>query len=647
MSGISSALSTAASGLALFEAGIETVSNNLTNASTAGYAVESVSAAEATAGAGQAGAGVLAPNVTRASSAFAAQQLRTANTGAGASSLLSTQLTALSNALTGNGNVQSAMSTLFGDLSTLASEPTSDAQAATVLSAAGGVSSAFQSAGGSIQSVMAQSSATLSTDVTSANGLLTQLAAINKSLQGAPNDSSLLDQQQAALNSLSSLVGVTVTAQADGGVVVSAGGTMLLTQAGAKTLSVGTTAKGGPTVLVGNDGTTLTAGEEDGAIGGALYSYQAGAQAQQGLNALATVFASAMNTAQAQGLTSSGAQGGALFSVPAATATASQSNSGAATVSVSALNAAALPTNGGPFTLTYSSSGWSAVNQATGQSLSVTGTPPSVAGMTLAVTGTPATGDSWTLNPAPDAASAIAVTATTPQDIAAADPYVASAGTLQASGAIVDNNAGSITPGTDTVVTTPNSNAALVPAADYGQSLIVTFTSSTAYSIATASAPNTVIASGSFSSTAGGSIAVAYPSTSAAAGSYWQLPITGTPAAGDTLSLTPGGAQSGSNATRMAALFTAAGTTSSGTLEQSVVDLSANLGVGAQAAQTSATDNADLVTSATANLQTQSGVNSDQQAVLLSNYEQAYQASAQVISVARSMFSSLMTAVGA
>ena len=44
---------------------------------------------------------------------------------------------------------------------------------------------------------------------------------------------------------------------------------------------------------------------------------------------------------------------------------------------------------------------------------------------------------------------------------------------------------------------------------------------------------------------------------------------------------------------------------------------------------------------------TQSGVNSDQQAVLLSNYEQAYQASAQVISVARTMFSSLMTAVGA
>ncbi|HTQ71237.1 MAG TPA: flagellar basal body rod C-terminal domain-containing protein [Acidocella sp.] len=646
MSGINNALTTALSGLDLFETGIETVSNNLTNATTPGYAVESVSAQEATSGANEPGSGVLAPSVTRATSAFAAAQLRSANAQNGAAGLLSTQLTSLSNALTGNGDVQGAMSTFFNDLGTLAAEPTSDAQAATVLSDAGGVAAAFQSAAGTIQSSMAAATSALGDNVTSANGLLGQLASINHSLTAAPNDASLLDQQQAALNSLSSLLGVTVTPQADGGVIVSSGGTMLLTQAGVKSLSVGTDGEGNPEVMVGNDGTVLAAGEGDGAIGAALYSYQAGAQAQQGLNALATNFASAVNTAQAQGLTSSGAQGGALFTVPAASATASQSNTGTGSVSVSALNAASLPANGGPFTLTSTSSGWSAVNQATGQPVSVSSPPPSFAGITLAVTGTPAVGDSWTINPAPGAASSISVAASQPEDIAAADPYVANLGTLQANGSISDNNAGTIIPGTDTVVSSPAGNAAQVPAGDYGQDLIVTFTSPTAYTVAPASNPAATI-SGTFSSSAGGTIAVAYPSGSAAAGTYWQLPITGTPAAGDTLTLTPGGADSGSNATRMAALFTATGTTSSGTLEQSVVDLGASLGVSAQAAQTSATDSAALVTTATSNLQTASGVNSDQQAVLLSNYEQAYQASAQVISVARDMFSSLISAVGA
>ena len=47
------------------------------------------------------------------------------------------------------------------------------------------------------------------------------------------------------------------------------------------------------------------------------------------------------------------------------------------------------------------------------------------------------------------------------------------------------------------------------------------------------------------------------------------------------------------------------------------------------------------MTSATTNLQTVAGVSSDQQAVLLTNYQQAYQAVAQTISTAHTMFESL------
>ena len=102
---------------------------------------------------------------------------------------------------------------------------------------------------------------------------------------------------------------------------------------------------------------------------------------------------------------------------------------------------------------------------------------------------------------------------------------------------------------------------------------------------------------------------------------------------------------SGSNATRMAAQWTAAGTTAAGTMQQAVVGFGTSLGANAQAAQQLSTAAAGQVTTATANLQTVAGVNTDQQAVTLTNYQQAYQAAAQAISAAHTMFESLLTAV--
>ncbi len=113
------------------------------------------------------------------------------------------------------------------------------------------------------------------------------------------------------------------------------------------------------------------------------------------------------------------------------------------------------------------------------------------------------------------------------------------------------------------------------------------------------------------------------------------------------MTLTPGGSSSGSNATRMASLWSAAGTTADGTLQQTIVGFGTQLGAAAQQAQDLSSETGDQVATATNNLQTVSGVNSDQQAVILSNYQQAYQAAAQVISNAHTMFESLITAVQA
>ncbi len=146
MSGITSAINTALSGLQLSEAGISTVSNNLANSTTSGYAAESVNATTAVGAPDQPGNGVQTAQIVRAASGFAAAQLRNANSASAAASSQSTALTSLSNALTNNGDVQTAINQFFEDVSTLASNPTSTAQRQTVLSDAQTVTSSFQSA---------------------------------------------------------------------------------------------------------------------------------------------------------------------------------------------------------------------------------------------------------------------------------------------------------------------------------------------------------------------------------------------------------------------------------------------------------------------------------------------------------------------
>ncbi len=643
MSGITGAMNTALSGLKLFEAGISSVSNNLANATTAGYSVENVNATTAAGTLGQAGSGVQAPQILRAASGFAAGLLRTANSASQAASNQAASLTTISNALTNNGNVQTSINQFFQDVSTLAANPTSAAQRQTVLADAQTVTGSFQSAAGVINGAVSGAGAVLQQSVSSANNLLGQLAVINKSLIAAPNDPGLLDQQQAALNSLSGLISVNVLPQPNGSVIVATGGTVLLDQSGAQSLNI-TNNGSAPSLTAGNDATPVSVSGADGAIGASVSTYQAGGAALQSLGTIAAIFVSSVNAAQAQGLTPGGAQGGAIFSVPAPSVTANASNTGTASITAQITNSSALPANGGPFQLSYSgTAGWTATDQASGQKFTPTGTPPAFAGMTLGITGAPANGDQFTLNPAPNAATGIAVTANNPNDIAAADPYVATPGVLQSDGSILNSNGGSISTGADTVTSTPASNAAVIPASYFGQNLQVTFTSASAYTVGTATSPGTAIASGTLSGS-GGNLAVAYPA-GAASGQYWQLPVTGSPVAGDTLTLTAGSGASGSNAARMAALWTASGTTVSGTLQQTVVGFGTALGANAQAAQQLSTATAGQVTTATTNLQTVAGVNTDQQAVTLTNYQQAYQAAAQAISAAHTMFESLLTSV--
>lgn len=643
MSGINNAMNNALSGLEAFESGISTVSNNIANANTPGYAVESTNIQTEVAGAGQFGAGVQPAQVSRAASGFAAAQLRNANTANSAASELATSLASISNSLTNNGDVQNSINQFFSDISSLSANPSSSALRQTVLSDGQSVSASFQSASTNINTTITGAQEGLSTGVTAVNNLLSQLNGINQSLTKTPNSASLLDEQQEALNSLSNYMPVNALPQSNGVVVVASGGTVLLDQSGVQGLATETNSTGKTFIVAGTNKAPLNLSEADGSLGGMLGTITAGTQALQSLGTLAAVFSTQVNQSQAQGLDMSGQEGKSLFQVPSPSVTPSTTNTGNAQITASISNSADLPSDGGPFTLSYNNGQWNAVDQTTNQNYSVSGVPPQFAGLALTIAGTAKNGDSFTVNPAPNAASGIESSSISASQIAAADPYVATLGTVGADGAVTNQNAGTITFGTDSVVNTPASGAAQVPGTDFGNNLVVTFNSSSTYTITSPNDPKLSV-QGSLTNN-NGVISVAYPASSQAAGQYWQLPISGRPVAGDVVTLEPGKSSSGSNAQRMAALWTAPNTTSSGTLQQSAVSLSTGLGANATAATQLASDTTSQVSTATTNLSTVAGVNSDQQAVILSNYEQAYQAAAQVISTAHSMFESLISAI--
>ena len=651
MSGLVGAVNTALAGIEAFVDGISTVSENIANQTTPGYAEENLDLTTVDDGtSGSSGDGVQG-QVTRVADGFAAGVLRTANSASSAASTTSDSLSNISDALGNNGDVQSAANQFFLDVGTLAANPTSDAQQQTVISDATSVTGAFRSAASSITAVQTGATTALGDEVSTANNLLGQLQAINQGLVDSPNNVSLLDQQEAALASLSNVLSVNIVPiGSDGAVLLASGGTVLLDQAGAQSLVLtGGSKSVAPTVTVGKSGVKLPLAGSDGEIGGNLQTWQSGAAALHSLDALAGIFASQTNTAQAQGLTTAGAQGSDLFSVPAPTATASSANTGSASLTATISDAGALPTDGGPFLLSYSGApGWNAEDEATGKSYNVTsaGSNVSFAGLSVAVAGTPQAGDSFVVEPAPGAATRISVTTSLGSSVAAADPYAATPGSLQPDGSIADTNAGSIVAGTASVTGTPVAGATVVPAGSYGQSLQVVFTSGTAYNITTTADPTTIIASGTLSGSGGAAtIAIAYPTTGSASGTYWELPISGAPATGDTLTLTAGGSGSGSNATRIQALWTTTASTTAGTLQEAVVGLGTSLGANAQQAKDLATGTSSQVTTATTNLQTLAGISLNQQAVLLTQYQQAFQAAAQVITSAKAMFESLLQAV--
>ncbi len=645
MTGLTQLLDTGISGVLAATEAMQTVSNNTANVNTPGYDAESVNQVELPSLAGEPGVGTNVTSIQRAYNQFVYQQLVEAgslNQAAQVTQTSAQNLSALFPVASGGANgLGAALTSFFAAVNGVTQDPTSLPERQDLLSNAQSLAATFNSVGSQLGTALSGLNAQMTQAVQQINTLTQQIAAYNQQITsqsaaagGPPN--SLLDTRDNLVQQLGQELGLVLLPNANGSLdVYTTGGAALVAGNTAYQLEAGTGDYGGGPVQItyAATGQNLTDSITGGTIGGLLTATNQVVGAQDSVGALAASLTSAVNTQQSLGLDLNGNLGQALFSTSGPLVTPAQSNTGTATLTAAITDANAFTP--GDFILTDTASGFDAVNTLTGQSTALGSGPTlSLDGMTIAVSGTAAIGDSFLLQPTASAAEKLQVVATNPDAIAAASPYVVSAG----------SNAGTVEASVGGAV----SGAALpagtvtVPAADFGQTMSIDFTSATTFNIL--SSTNTVIASGSFSAADGAEIAIAYPAP-APAGEVVTVSLSpGTPAIGDSFVLSPGGSGSNGNAVALANLANQS-LLSGQTLASAYAELVGTVGGNGQAASVAAQSAQGVLNQAQSVQQSISGVNLDQQAAELVNYEQAYQAAATVIGTAQTLFNSLLSAV--
>jgi flagellar hook-associated protein 1 FlgK len=646
MTGLSQLLETGWTGLAAATEALQTVSDNTANANTPGYNVESVNQTELPGIAGGPGYGTSVTSVQRAFDQFAFQQVVAAVSANQAAQVVENNGSALAalfpTASGGTGGIGAAIGNFFAAVNTLSQDPTSAPDREALLSQAQSLAGTFHSTAGQIAASLATVNSQIAAAVQQVNALTSEIAGLNQTIAQQPPGNppnALLDQRDQLVQQLGQQLGVTVLPGEHGSVTVySSGGALLVDGSNAFRLAAGAGpfSDGSVEVTSQSSGQDLTNTLTGGTLGGLVASRGQLVDAQNSVGALAAGLAASVNTQQSLGLDANGQLGQALFSLAGPTVYPASGNSGSGTLTASITDPAQFTP--GDFILTKTAAGFEATNITTAQTTALGSGPTlSLDGMTLAVSGTIATGDSFKLEPTAAAGQSLAVATSDPSAIAAAAPYVVTA----ASG-----NRGNIT----ATVGGPAASAALppgavsVPATAFGQTLSVKFTSATDFTVETSS--GAVLASGAVSATQGAEIAIAFPSP-APAGEVETIDLSsGTAAAGDSFTLAPGGQGSNGNIALMAGL--ADQTAISGqTLGNAYAALVTTLGSRGQEAQTAAAAAQGVLTQAQQTQQSVSGVNLDEEAAHLVAYQQAYQAAAQVVATAQTLFQSLLTAVQA
>ena len=321
-------LNSALSGVLTQQRALNTVSHNLTNATTAGYSRQRVDTAAQTpyaypavnmpVGAGQIGTGVVATQYVRLRDQFVDLNHRAAASGMGQYDARANALTTLDMVIDepGDTGITHLLNQFWGSWQALSLQPESAAARETVRHAGQALSEGFNDLSAHLTTAQAEADTRIGLGTDRVNELAGQINELNKQIAMVvavgqqPND--LRDMRDQLIDEIATNANVTVTEAGASGKVSIAIGSQLLVDSGTDTVNaLAIDAAGAATV--NGVATTIAGGSmrglvdvRDSVIGG-----PAGYIAQ--LDTLAASIASSVNTRHAAGVGRDGSTGTAFF----------------------------------------------------------------------------------------------------------------------------------------------------------------------------------------------------------------------------------------------------------------------------------------------------------------------------------------------
>ncbi len=664
------------SALSAASAQLQTTGNNIANANTVGYSRQRAELSTATGqytGSGFFGRGVDVTTVTRAHDEFLTQQAALARSQASADSTRRDQLVQLEKVFgLGESGLGYSASQFFAAFTGVSTKPQDLTARQVALARAGDMASRFNEAAQQIDRLQAGVNQQLQVSVASVNSLADQIMTLNQRIVVArglgQQHNDLLDKRDTAINELSQYVQTSTVPADDGSLSVFVGGGQSLVVGAQSTRLVAMSdPRDASRMVIGVADQTGNRQLPDsllssGSIAG-LLRFQSSdlTDARNQLGQLALGIGQKVNEQQTLGLDLQGQPGAAIFrfgdvsGAPVVAGRSSTANTGSGSISLtlqspSALTSAQISSvqasdyevvadGAGGFQLTRLSGG---VPDPAYASRAVT-SGDIVDGFQINISGTAAAGDRFLLQPAGSAARDLRLDMSNPKLIAAASPLSATAGASNAgTGSVLALSADSATSGSH-----PNLPATLrfQVTATPGQ-YTYTWTDSSGTSTPATWQPGQPIS---------------YPGTSASNG--FKLTMTGVPIAANPLatpavvgdSFTVGrntnpasdnrnanGLLSLRDASLVGEVWNGSSLQPGANVTDAYANVIANVGVRVQSAKAASDLSTSVSDQATKDLTSKSGVNLDEEAARLIQYQQSYQAAAKMLQVAQSIFDSLL-----
>jgi len=644
----SSLFSIGLTGLNAAQAGLVVTSHNISNAGTTGYSrqstVQSTNPALFT-GAGFFGEGTKVDTVKRAYDGFLTTQVLSAETKFNEYDTYSTEISQIDNLLAdASVGLTPAVASFFEGVQEMAANPSSIPARQSMISTAQSLVARFQNLSERLNDVRAGLENQIKDTVSAISTYANEIAEMNHKISVAQQAGSaqpandLLDTRDRLVKELNQLVRVSTTPASDGSVSVFIGTGQPLVVGTNATKLVAQASPSDPTRfdvnIITQSGGAITIPESllgGGKLGGLLSMRSGSLDATQNqLGLIAVGLSTAFNAQHVLGQDLNGNLGTRFFTEPAV---AVQRFASASTASPDVQFDDISKLSGDDYKLTFTNTtgGYSLTRVSDGASVTAAGI-----GLTITPAATSKVGDSFLILPTRYAAANIGVSITDTRMLAAAAPLASKAttgnlGTGSISAPVISSTTDLASFGTTAAplkLTYSGGNLSGFPAA-----LPVTYTPLNGSPVTLAAPVASIPYTSGMSISMGGA----------------QFTLTGAIQDNDTFSIGPntGGVSDSRNAVLLGNLQTtktllSANGQPSATFQSVYSQLVSSIGNKAREVEVNRDAQESLVQQATKAQQSVAGVNLDEEAANLIRYQQAYQASGKVMSIASKLFDEVL-----